>query len=120
MSADECEINYEDYTDESVLEDIQVLVAKDLSEPYSIFTYRYFIHNWPSLCICVYASNKDKNKELKHEMIGVIVCKADGDEYADSMKGYIAMLTVSKSYRKKGIGLKVSLIMEFLFKETFP
>ena len=30
------------------------LIEKDLSEPYSIFTYRYFINNWPSLCILVY------------------------------------------------------------------
>lgn len=29
------------------------LIEKDLSEPYSIFTYRYFINNWPKLCIMV-------------------------------------------------------------------
>lgn len=29
------------------------LITKDLSEPYSIYTYRYFIHNWPHLCILV-------------------------------------------------------------------
>jgi hypothetical protein len=28
------------------------MVDKDLSEPYSVFTYRYFLHNWPGLCIC--------------------------------------------------------------------
>ena len=27
------------------------LMTADLSEPYSIFTYRYFINNWPDLCI---------------------------------------------------------------------
>nr|CAG4635487.1 EOG090X07BN [Artemia franciscana] len=29
---------------------IMKLIQKDLSEPYSIYTYRYFIHNWPRLC----------------------------------------------------------------------
>ena len=29
------------------------LMTKDLSEPYSIYTYRFFVHNWPELCILV-------------------------------------------------------------------
>lgn len=41
-------------------------------------------------------------------MIGTIVCKADIEQ--DIMKGYIAMLTVNKLYRKKGIGLKLAMI----------
>jgi len=32
---------------------IMDLFAKDLSEPYSIYTYRYFINNWPKLCVLV-------------------------------------------------------------------
>jgi ribosomal protein S18 acetylase RimI-like enzyme len=44
-------IQFIDYTDESQLEDVMKLVALDLSEPYSIFTYRYFLHRFPDLCI---------------------------------------------------------------------
>lgn len=29
------------------------LVDRDLSEPYSIFTYRYFLSGWPQLCVLV-------------------------------------------------------------------
>lgn len=29
------------------------LVDRDLSEPYSIFTYRYFLSGWPDLCVLV-------------------------------------------------------------------
>lgn len=47
-------IVYVDYKNESMIHDIQTLVSRDLSEPYSIFTYRFFLHNWPNLCICVY------------------------------------------------------------------
>ncbi len=41
------------YEDERQLSDIMSLVDRDLSEPYSIFTYRYFLHNWPGLCFVV-------------------------------------------------------------------
>ena len=94
---------YVDYTDESMLQEIQVLVAKDLSEPYSVFTYRYFLHNWPSLCVCAYSQNADTKE--RGEMIAAIVCKADTER--DSMRGYMAMLAVSKTHRNRGIGLKV-------------
>lgn len=42
-----------DYEDERQMGSIMRLITKDLSEPYSIYTYRYFIHNWPSLCFLV-------------------------------------------------------------------
>lgn len=42
-----------EYEDERQLSDIMALVDRDLSEPYSIFTYRYFLHNWPGLCFVV-------------------------------------------------------------------
>lgn len=92
-------IEYVDYTDESMLPDIQVLVSKDLSEPYSVFTYRYFVHNWPNLCICVYSKNR---KSGERKMIGTLVCKADAE--FGYMAGYIAMLTVDSSFRHGGIG----------------
>lgn len=46
-------IEYVSYTSELQMPDIMKLIQKDLSEPYSIYTYRYFIHNWPKLCFLV-------------------------------------------------------------------
>lgn len=46
-------IEYISYKDETQMPDIMRLIQKDLSEPYSIYTYRYFIHNWPQLCFLV-------------------------------------------------------------------
>lgn len=43
-------IVYITYTSEKQLEWITELMKKDLSEPYSVYTYRYFINNWPDLC----------------------------------------------------------------------
>jgi hypothetical protein len=32
---------------------VMALIDTELSEPYSIFTYRYFIDSWPSMCYLV-------------------------------------------------------------------
>lgn len=46
-------IEYVQYQSELQMPMIMKLIQKDLSEPYSIYTYRYFIHNWPKLCFLV-------------------------------------------------------------------
>ena len=43
-------VEYSTYRDETELPEIMRLIEMDLSEPYTIFTYRYFISNWPHLC----------------------------------------------------------------------
>lgn len=35
---------------------IRSLISKDLSEPYSIYVYRYFLCQWAHLCFMVCAS----------------------------------------------------------------
>ncbi|XP_050344568.1 N-alpha-acetyltransferase 30-like [Nymphalis io] len=85
------------YESELQMPEIMRLIQKDLSEPYSIYTYRYFIHNWPKLCFL--ASHEGK-------CIGAIVCKLD--MHRNNVKrGYIAMLAVDEKYRKKKIGSKL-------------
>ncbi|KAI7847946.1 putative acyltransfersase [Circinella umbellata] len=86
-------ISYVDYTSELQLPSIIHLIENDLSEPYSIYTYRYFIHNWPKLCFL--AMDGDT-------CVGVIICKLD--LHKQSNRGYIAMLAVAKEYRKRAIG----------------
>ena len=46
-------IEYTIYQGESQLEEIITLVEKDLSEPYSIFVYRFFLAPHPDLCFLV-------------------------------------------------------------------
>lgn len=105
-NVEELELYYTDYKDESMLPDIQGLVSKDLSEPYSVFLYRYFLYNWPTLCICAYVRPKDSPPEVQGKMIATIVCKAE--EEADCFRGYIAMLAVDSTHRKKGIALELA------------
>ena len=43
------------YGGEVQLPAIMELMRRDLSEPYSVFTYRYFVEGWPELCFVVSA-----------------------------------------------------------------
>lgn len=88
------DVEYISYTSELQMPDIMKLIQKDLSEPYSIYTYRYFIHNWPKLCFL--AMHGD-------ECVGAIVCKLDIHRKVIK-RGYIAMLAVDVKYRKRKIG----------------
>lgn len=47
------EFYFETFNNENDLESIIKLVEKDLSEPYSIYTYRFFIYDFPKMCIMV-------------------------------------------------------------------
>lgn len=88
------EVEYAVYVNELQMPDIMRLIQKDLSEPYSIYTYRYFIHNWPHLCFMARVNN---------ECVGAIVCKLDYHKKIVK-RGYIAMLAVDAGHRKKRIG----------------
>lgn len=89
------EILYRQYVGESDLPHIMALVQSELSEPYVIYTYRYFLHQWPQLSFLAIPAGSS-------EPIGVIVCKQSMHKHA-SNRGYIAMLSVSKSWRKRGV-----------------
>lgn len=100
-------IEFASYENEEMLADVQRLVSKDLSEPYSVYLYRYFILTWPNLCICAFL--KDEVTQERKEMIACVVSKAETEPTApnDGEQGYIAMLAVNESHRKKGLGLEL-------------
>lgn len=92
-------VSIEQFKDESQLESIMRIIADELSEPYSIYTYRYFIHNWPNLCFLV--------RDLETSTyIGTVICKIDKDPNGIS-SGYIAMLAIDVCWRRKGLGSRV-------------
>jgi peptide alpha-N-acetyltransferase len=90
------DIIYKTYCGETIIDEIMNLMKEELSEPYPIFTYRYFLNGWPDLNIMVY--DKKNNK-----FIGCIIGKCDKNKKG-KMKGYIAMIAVNKLYRGKRIG----------------
>lgn len=88
------EVTFKEYENELQMPDIMRVIQRELSEPYSIYTYRYFIHNWPKLCFL--AMDGDN-------CIGAIVCKLDVHRQV-TKRGYIAMLAVDAAYRKLKVG----------------
>ncbi|KAK4341550.1 hypothetical protein RND71_040051 [Anisodus tanguticus] len=89
-------IEYVSYGGEHHLPLIMNLVDEELSEPYSIFTYRYFVYLWPQLSFMAFHKGK---------CIGTVVCKMG--EHRGTFRGYIAMLVVLKPYRGKGIATEL-------------
>jgi len=96
------EIYFHSYQSEKEMSSIMSLISGTLSEPYSIYTYRYFIHNWPDLCFL--CSNRETN-----QLIGAIVSKLDLHKKV-LRRGYIAMLAINKEYRRKKIASKLVLM----------
>lgn len=89
------DIRYERYIDESQLQLMNQLIQQDLSEPYSIYTYRYFLHTYPNLSILAMYNS---------QCIGCIIGSINTDN-DNNVRGYIGMLTVNKLYRKQNIGI---------------
>jgi peptide alpha-N-acetyltransferase len=46
-------IQYDPAYEQRHLPAIRQLISKDLSEPYSIYVYRYFLYQWGDLCYMV-------------------------------------------------------------------
>lgn len=114
----------ERYRNESQLPEIMALVGNELSEPYSIYTYKYFVHYWPELCILA----QDHDREEGSRIVGAIICKLEQPQQREGLlaqeepgheqqqqpplddgisSGYIAMLAVHQSYRGLGLGTRL-------------
>mmetsp|Transcript_806 Transcript_806/g.1250 ORF Transcript_806/g.1250 Transcript_806/m.1250 type:complete len:170 (+) Transcript_806:37-546(+) len=95
---------YKTYSSEKELNPIKKLMDVDLSEPYSIFTLRYFVRAWPQYCYLCYDGE---------EAIAAIICKTEKRLKTNKNRGYIAMIAVKPEYRKRGIGSKlVKLVLD--------
>eukprot|EP00347_Sterkiella_histriomuscorum_P022383 403330679 len=93
-------IEYRNFQDEKDLQTIISLIEKELSEPYPIFTYRYFVQKFPDHTILAYYNGtcigcivSKLDEHIKHQGMG-----------KKSMRGYIAMLAVHPEYRRIGLG----------------
>ncbi|KAM0348341.1 hypothetical protein ACHAPU_004309 [Fusarium lateritium] len=91
-------VQYEHALEAQYLPAIRALISKDLSEPYSIYVYRYFLCQWAHLCFM--ALNPTDSS-----LVGVIVCKLEvhASHSNPTRRGYIAMLAVASDFRGHGI-----------------
>lgn len=77
------------------------LISKDLSEPYSIYVYRYFLYQWGDLCFMAMDDSRADDP-----MVGVVVSKLEPHR-GGPLRGYIAMLAVREDFRGRGIATKL-------------
>lgn len=128
------EIEYVSYGGEHHLPLIMSLVDQELSEPYSIFTYRYFVYLWPQLsflvtfhsyllwcffqslqtlidyfsffcvCVCLCVWFSVYGFQAFHQGKCVGTVVCKMGQHRNTFRGYIAMLVVIKPYRSRGIG----------------
>lgn len=91
-------IQYDPAREKEYLTAMRQLISKDLSEPYSIYVYRYFLYQWGDLCFL--AVDQDDN------LVGVVVSKLEPHR-GGPLRGYIAMLAVREEYRGQGIATRL-------------
>ncbi|KAL7766078.1 hypothetical protein ACKLNR_003994 [Fusarium oxysporum f. sp. zingiberi] len=91
-------VQYEHALEAQYLPAIRALISKDLSEPYSIYVYRYFLCQWAHLCFMAL-------NPVDSSLIGVIVWKLEvhASHSNPTRRGYIAMLAVASDFRGHGI-----------------
>ena len=107
-------IVYKTYPGEHLINEIINLMTEELSEPYPIFTYRYFLNECPESCIMAY------DKLEGNKFIGCIIGNCEKSKKKSSKKkGYIAMIAVNKSYRGKRIGKQLCEIFISQMKNIF-
>ena len=128
------QIIYRPYSGESDLPHVMALVQSELSEPYVVYTFRYFLHQWSDRTVTFLSGRVPltsvlqatsifsgtrcglvssvflltswkaySNDPAKSDPIGVIVCKQSMHRNK-SNRGYIAMLSVDRNWRNRGIG----------------
>lgn len=90
-------IQYDISHEPKYLPQMRALIAKDLSEPYSIYVYRYFLYQWPELCFFAVDNSTDD-----HELAAVVICKLEKHR-GGPLRGYIAMLATKEQHRGKGL-----------------
>ncbi|KAI9837861.1 MAG: N-alpha-acetyltransferase 30 [Sarea resinae] len=91
-------VQYHSSKEDEYLSAIRQLISRDLSEPYSIYVYRYFLYQWGDLCYMTLDQHGN--------VVGVVVSKLELHR-GGPLRGYIAMLAVKQEYRGKGIATKL-------------
>lgn len=110
------DIQYRKFRIEDTVEALQKMIETELSEPYSIYLYRHFAVDYPELTWiaehdgqivgCILGKFEDKVRGTGKKPEGEEVMEEDKATLT-GRSGYIAMIAVLPTYRKKNIGKKL-------------
>lgn len=114
-------IVYRYYRDEADLRTVQNLFARELSEPYQIWTYRYFVEPWPTLTIfaesneeivgCCMANIETRSKSAKPDGVDKNPSTSHTDPASTYKRGYIGMISVIDAYKRRRIGQRLYMLV---------
>ncbi|AIN98337.1 N-acetyltransferase, putative [Leishmania panamensis] len=85
------------------------LFTAELTEPYSSFTYQYFVFGWPDLCITAFGveSETKPDKTVVGDKVGAIVSRVTRKGPGMPLRGYVAMFAVVPSFRGYRLGSRL-------------
>ena len=92
------DVVFTNYKHEHECDEIKALMQTELSEPYSVFTFRHFCHGWPELTFLA---------KIGEKMIGACVGYTE-DHKSGAFRGCIAMLAIEKEHRHRKLGTILS------------
>ncbi len=104
---------YRKYPGEQLISEVIELMEKNLSEPYPIYTYRYFLDKWPDLCVMCFDESQEKEIFIGGIVGGVEITSKN------KTKGYIAMIAIKDEYRGKKIAQNIVKIFIDKIKTTY-
>ncbi|CBZ27011.1 conserved hypothetical protein [Leishmania mexicana MHOM/GT/2001/U1103] len=93
------------------------LFTAELTEPYSSFTYQYFVFGWPDLCITAFGveSETKPDNSVVGEKVGAVVSRVTRKGAGMPLRGYVAMFAVVPKFRGYRLGSRlVSLTVELM------
>ncbi|KAG5504927.1 hypothetical protein JKF63_04373 [Porcisia hertigi] len=93
------------------------LFTAELSEPYSSFTYQYFVFGWPDLCITAFGveSETTPDESVIGDRVGAVVSRVTRKGAGMPLRGYVAMLAVVPQFRSYRLGSRlVSLAVDLM------
>ncbi|KAG8342704.1 Acetyltransferase (GNAT) family Acetyltransferase (GNAT) domain [Trypanosoma vivax] len=111
-------IRYEQFDgSDDVMDFVVQLFTKELTEPYSSFTYEYFVFGWPDLTVIAYGYEGDTapDPSVKGERVGAVVSRVSLNKLGTVLRGYVAMFAVIPSFRGFRLGSRlVALTIELM------
>lgn len=113
-------IRYEQFSGaDAEMDFIVKLFTEELTEPYSSFTYQYFVFGWPDLCVTAYGveSATKPDSSVKGEKVGAVVSRVTRKGPGKPLRGYVAMFAVVPHFRGFRLGSRLVALTIELMKE---